>query len=430
MPKVKKTQLGLFELIECHQWENALALLKHPTTSQKSNLLHEPSSGYASSSSMCEPFLRYYGSNAKEKSNRSILKYAIRQGELHVYRMKNNIRYRMSPLYLILVRNESIMDPKLIELCCRLIELGGKQMVTHRPQKREGKSCLQLLFEKDTFPMSLFNLMLSQGGRELVLMRYKSSTVEERRHEGKTTLHRICCMESVQNKDLWLRVTERLIDVGGMELLLARDRGFTALHLAIAQRQLYMLPTLLSRGGIKLASTPDSRNIPTIIHIVLSACRGDDEFEEEWFDVIERFIELGGGTDAILKARLKTIPIFFLICSNTTGGVGKAKRNFLKKVISMGGSNLAEMTIPSGKTVLHEMCRHNDFGFSAELFDMLNASVGGRLVFKADADGNTALHLACCREDIDTNVLETLLEAGGERLVLMENKMGFTILSA
>ena len=162
MPKVKKN-LGLYDLIDLKKWNEALALLSQPPAPPNQNP-HQNQETHAPP--ICEPFLRYYGTNVKIQQNRSLLKHAIRRGR------NNRGTHTHSPLYAILNQTGLILGPSSTALCLRLIELGGKVMVTHRPCRRIKPSCLHLLVQRRGFSMELFHAMVNVGGTELVRMKY------------------------------------------------------------------------------------------------------------------------------------------------------------------------------------------------------------------------------------------------------------------
>ena len=106
---------------------------------------------------------------------------------------------------------------------------------------------------------------------------------------------------------------------------------------------------------------------------------------------------------------------------------GETKMKVLEKLLSIGGSELIEITNHHGNTVLHAMCLDR-IKFSTEVFDLINSAIEGKLVFMTNENGATALQAACCQDDVDLETIDRLLEAGREELVFLTDNMGHTAL--
>ena len=88
----------------------------------------------------------------------------------------------------------------------------------------------------------------------------------------------------------WIEVAEKLIQVGGLELVLARNgneqTGYTALHQAVIMSRFGMIDRLLSAGGYGLVSK-DAKKLPLLFLVLMNASKSSGDRLHSWFGVMD-----------------------------------------------------------------------------------------------------------------------------------------------
>ena len=322
--------------------------------------------------------------------------------------------FTTSLLLTILERCQFQPCPSAISLCLRLIDLRGFELVCQKNLHTEllPRLCLgrQLSFD-------LFHKLIQVGGSELV-SRVDTNT-------GLNALMATCNLQ-VQ-RDWTLEVVESLLKAGGDKLVLKANplNGMTALHYTCIGRQcssqLAVIDVLLDKGGERLVSITD-RNGNTAFHY---ACEHLSRSSSCVIDVVNRLIALGGKSLVFSKNSEHRTPLH-LACME----YGFYALDVVERLIQIGGLELLLMSDIYGCSALHYACsleessigNNQGVTFRFKLVDyLLSVDDGEDLVFKANNNGQTALHLACNQRRTDAEVVHRLIEVGREKLVLTED---------
>jgi ankyrin repeat protein len=205
--------------------------------------------------------------------------------------------------------------------------------------------------------------------------------------DGGSALHYILLFDVV-----CLEVFNRMVEVGGLELVLMTDRkSWTALHYVVESGRtrwprLDLVDKLLEIGGAELVMMTDQYGHTALHHALGLGCFQFDGMSPS-IDVVNRLLAVGG-----------------------------------QQLVMISDSGL-------GQTVLHRICLNKRTQPNLDVVDRLLTVGGEPLIFMRDAHGNTLLHLACFRSvlrDNDLRLIERLIERGRKELVLMTDDVGRT----
>ena len=326
--------------------------------------------------------------------------------------------------HLVWTLQESIEQTILHHLCSknnlcrevfdRVIEVGGSK---HFVQQRdtEGRTALHLACKLSarSLRLEVVNRLIEFGEDDLVM----SSD-----HDGKTALHYAC--ETMGEEGI--EIIDRLIEVGKLELIMMVDHwGKTALHCAftgIEIENIEIIKRLIEVGGLELVKMSDCFS-KTVLH---NACIGQFEFTNQlkFLEVIDELLACGG-EDLVKMTNIQEESSLHLACQNIANG---NTPKLVKKLLTVGGVDLALMMCRKGATALHAVCAtpHPTSIYWLEVINELIAVGGKDLVLMCTPFDFTGLHLVITQNDLYhstkgtwVEIMHRLLEVGGRDLVLM-----------
>ena len=273
-----------------------------------------------------------------------------------------------SPLFLIVYVNDGALSPTAKELCFRLMDLGGKDLVLNIAglgsvhKFHSNSSVLHLLcLSGYGYSHDVLSRLLLIGGKELVLMTDS---------EGSTALH--CCF-SYEDQASSLKVMDQLIGVGGTDLVLMANS-----------------------------------NIETPLHLACNVMRAINP------DVVTQLIQYGG-KELVLMPDLYAQTVLHTSCFGLREGYNIDVVNLL---IQVGGNELLFMKDQMGDTALHAACENcSDISPERQEIVFRLLDVGGEtlLLMKNDC-GRTAFEIECLSRTPNHQILDRFLEIGGDKL--------------
>ena len=233
-----------------------------------------------------------------------------------------------------------------------------------------------------------------------------------------------------------LSLCMKLIDVGGIDMLKSRGRNDndydyrygSALHyiLLFDVVCLEIFNRIVEVGGIELLLMVDRKSWTVLHHVVESG-------RTRWprLDMIDKLLEIGGAELVLITDDYEHTALHHALglgCFQFDGM--SPSLDIVNRLLAVGGRQLV-MTSDSGlrQTVLHRICLNKRAQPNLEVVDRLLAVGGEPLIFMRDVHGNTLLHLACFRSvlrDNDVRLIERLIERGRKKLLLMTDDVNRT----
>ena len=409
-----------------------------------------------------------------------LLTFQTRHHEQVLKTFISNASWSRSPLYIIVNDNNFLSDGAK-DVCLRLIEIGGQDIV-FRTGLEEREECCDLPDLTDVTVLhracrrndggtsrdgddndnllEVIDKLLDVGGEEYLFWTDSDGC----------TAWDIAC--STQGKED-LEIVKRLLDVGGNDLLYSicqDENGFNALMLSLYcyqgnGRLPAIIHFLITRGGEKLVLMRDSQgqtplhhacstyqtivNGPAIIDrllevggkkLVLTMDHRDQSVLQTAFlfsvegieQVVDSFIKVGG------KALVNNVDcrddsalheLFNLLKDDQFEEYWKEDiwLSIFHKLLEVGGEELLMLEDRHGCTVAHILCRNRFHGNNAKVIQEL-IKVGGKEILKQiDVFGNTPLHALCeiC-SDKSPEMVHDMIVAGGPEMVFLRNDDGFT----
>mmetsp|Transcript_6078 Transcript_6078/g.11524 ORF Transcript_6078/g.11524 Transcript_6078/m.11524 type:complete len:634 (-) Transcript_6078:20-1921(-) len=287
--------------------------------------------------------------------------------------------------------------------------------------------------------------------------------VSQKVRNGWNALHYLCATP-IDNDVRKEQVLQLLLDAGGVNLIMAKDRqdGFTALHMACAQglscHLIQILLKCMSDGGqshlVTRLLTKDKRGCMALDHVFTTYHKN----KEDYLDVIQLLL-VAGGKDLVLTRNKMEPTILHKACKQ------KEVYDVIKLLVDVGGKDLVLMKMKSGLTALFEACnckkycnvikllldvggkelvmmKHNKSGSmvlhrvrsslkkegNLDVVKLLLNTGGKTLVMAKDENGCTVLHKACKHHQDDEGVIELWLNVGGQNRVMVQDNHGNTAL--
>ena len=283
-----------------------------------------------------------------------------------------------------------------------------------------------------------------------------------------TALHYACFrlgkVKSNEEKQFWLEVIEKLLEIGGEDLVLVQGDLGTSLHVLLTQENfcdeiVMAIRLLLKVGGEKLALAQDSQAGRTALHY---ACLRGDEFCPR---IVQDLLESGGNkvlyttaedgitalhccaasdmnkytisiVDLLLKAGGKRLALMstdgvgytllHTLCSRIEKNEQKrsVQADVIRRLVDIGGEELVLMHDTGLMTALHHFCTyystHKRINHCPNILNTLLQIGGEKLVSKVDGNGDTALHIACYARYHQKELIYQLLDVGRDISLFME----------
>lgn len=244
----------------------------------------------------------------------------------------------------------------------------------------------------------VFTLLSSKRKKKI------AKIVMQKDSDERTPLH-----YAVTNSDVSVEVVSKLIEIGGKELVLARDLfGENAVHVAVASTvSLEVILKLVEAGGREALFAKENQG-ETTLHKCIGGGRSAS------IEVISKIIEIGG-IRLVMERDNKGRTALHKSVSNADISV-----KVVSKLIEVGGRELLMVKDEKkGMTALHTHLKSGNA--SVAVVSALIKAGGGEIIAEKDNGGKVALHHYICDcsffEGLSEGVLRILLQAGIDRQI-------------
>jgi ankyrin repeat protein len=350
---------------------------------------------------------------------------------------------RERSLLWIIVQTNNKMCRSATDLCLRLIEIGGEELV-----KETGIEINPSNSDDDEYKIPDFEdlTVLHLACRKTDFVDYDATQDDEGNWvELITKLIEIGGVEYLNMADSWGEtalsyassyrgkdnpaVVRRLLELGGENILfsLKSENNLSVLQNALFNRtkhpgRMEIIQLLLDFGGEKLVYMADTRGMTALHHVISLG-------EENIAEIIRRLIKIGG--EKLIMMTTVHDHNFLFHAQQARGGV--EMEQIIDILFEFGGKKMLCKQSVGGTALLYMFYKGKEPERWPAIVDKLLEAGGKKLLLeKRDSRGNSPFHFLCMRADLFTppltKMLKKLIDIGGKKMVMWQDRWGKTAL--